>query len=764
MADYDFASLSPVEFETLIRDLLQAEHGRPYESFKSGPDGGIDLRHIDDAGARTIVQCKHYSSFRELLRAARREVPKVRMLHPERYILATSTPLSHRNKSELSDVLSPFVLSPGDVLSRGDVNGLLARHAHVEARHFKLWLSSLTVLQNLTSHGVAEDTELALRGIRRRMRKYVPNPSFFRAREVLESLHYCVIAGIPGIGKSTLSELLLIEYVDRLGYDAIRISSDIGEIRGVRNPARKLIFFYDDFLGKTTLDKTAKNEDQRLVEFIAEVAQQPNWRFVMATREYILNRARESYETLTDHRIDLAKCVISLADYTPAIRAQILYNHIYFAEAPIQHRSALLERSAYRKIIHHHNYNPRVIEHMLERYDHAVASPDTFVHEFMQSLDNPELVWDHAFRHQLSDAARSMLLTLVTFPSEALLVDVEAAFAEVHRDLSNVSKAALHFEFVRALKELDGNFVRTRRRGEHVLVAFHNPSLEDYIEQLLASENVTLHLLVRQAVFFEQLRSLAFTAKQRQWDMTPSLRDEFYASTLRTLEGPSCDLRYRRHADDVEDVVHDQPQLEDRIDSFMRMEHAFPIAAYNEQMSHQFRRIVNRIATGVAQAHSLIRIVNNTPARIMTMPEWSPLLDGTVTLILENIETIDDIRSITSFGEPTELLDSDRLAHLKSCFVTVASDAVDEVRLSSDLDEISSVLSDIEDIGKALDVPVKKLVKPLVYRMADIEADREDRNEPSGTIVPKPSPDEDLDEIDGMFANLLNALSTSAEP
>jgi hypothetical protein len=40
---YDFRTLSPLDFEELVRDLLQAELGIMFESFKPGKDQGIDF-------------------------------------------------------------------------------------------------------------------------------------------------------------------------------------------------------------------------------------------------------------------------------------------------------------------------------------------------------------------------------------------------------------------------------------------------------------------------------------------------------------------------------------------------------------------------------------------------------------------------------------------------------------------------------------------------------------------------------------------------
>ncbi len=60
MADYDFRSLSPHDFEMLSRDLLQKSLEVSLESFTAGRDSGIDLRYRHGS-VNLIVQCKHYA-------------------------------------------------------------------------------------------------------------------------------------------------------------------------------------------------------------------------------------------------------------------------------------------------------------------------------------------------------------------------------------------------------------------------------------------------------------------------------------------------------------------------------------------------------------------------------------------------------------------------------------------------------------------------------------------------------------------------------
>ena len=85
---YDFSCLSAYDFEILARDLLQRRLGVVLESFKAGRDSGVDLRYAPAHDYSLIVQCKHYpaTGYRGLIRALKKEVPKVHRLAPDSLI------------------------------------------------------------------------------------------------------------------------------------------------------------------------------------------------------------------------------------------------------------------------------------------------------------------------------------------------------------------------------------------------------------------------------------------------------------------------------------------------------------------------------------------------------------------------------------------------------------------------------------------------------------------------------------------------------
>lgn len=290
MADYDFTScLSFLDFEILSKDLLEAELDIQLENFCGGRDKGIDLRYAPILGTGStvfnlanfatqqrppvlIVQCKRYSKFSDLKSTLKnKELAKIQALNPARYILTTSAPLSQQQAEDIKKLLSPFVLSTGDIFGKDRLNSLLTKYPEIERRHIKLWVTTTGVLDSLLNAGThlisREEVERTLAAAK----IYVRNKSFDEALTILKQHRVCIISGLPGIGKTTLARMLLLYFYERK-YDVIKISGDISEARAVGYHSRPRFYYYDDFLGQTAqADKLNKNEDQRLLDFMASV-------------------------------------------------------------------------------------------------------------------------------------------------------------------------------------------------------------------------------------------------------------------------------------------------------------------------------------------------------------------------------------------------------------------------------------------------------------------------------------------------------------
>jgi hypothetical protein len=540
MPEYTFENLSSFDFELLVRDLLQEELGIRLSTFKSGRDRGIDIRFSTTGGTnKLIVQCKHYaaSGYSTLMRDLKlKELPKVESLRPQQYLLVTSVGLTPDNQESIALLFAPFCRSAGDVLGREDINNLLRRHPTVEKKNFKLWLTSTAVLERVFQSSTFAQTEVEIERIRRRTQYYVQNESYFRAKDVLEDQHYCIIAGNPGIGKTTLAEILVLDYIDQ-GYEFVRIASDISEGFSLLKPDTQQIFYYDDFLGQTSLDyKFNKNEEDGLIRF-AEAVKNGKGRLVMTTREYILNQAKLNYERLDRSNLDLNKCVINVADYSKLHRAQILFNHLYFSNLPSEFKLAMVENFRYREIINHRNYNPRIIEWMTDLVRLKGIAAKDYPDVFLATLTDPSALWTHIYENQLSDAGRQLLLVLASLPHPITIDDLERGFVALQRDQqSRFGIRSSLLDFRRAQKELEGNFIITDVSGPTLNVRFHNPSVRDFLEQYLAKTEAVLTSVLESSIFFAQISTLWNMANSPTGSRT--VRDRLTASgatTTRTM-------------------------------------------------------------------------------------------------------------------------------------------------------------------------------------------------------------------------------------
>jgi hypothetical protein len=762
--NYDFQSLSSIDFEDLVRDLLQAESGVRYEVFGPGRDNGIDLRAISTVRHRTIVQCKHYADFGRLYRTIKQsEMAKIAALSPDRYILATSVSLTPARKTKLLDLLSSFSREE-DILGRADLNNLLSRHPEVETKNFKLWLTSEPVLRRLIAGGVIEDTSLALERMRQRTRRFVINPSLDRARQILAQHHFCVIAGIPGIGKSTLAEILLLDLVDRHGFQAVRIVSSLAtELRGARRPQQKQVFIFDDFLGKTTLDKLDKNEDQQLAEFIAEVKSKPEWRFILTTREYILNVAMQRYESLSTTELRL--CVIDLADYTRPIRAEILYNHIYFSDLTLSHKRALLVDRNYTKILEHQNYNPRVIEHMTQESNVTHVPPSSFLAEFLRSLSNPMKIWDHAFRFQLSEPARHLMLLMGALPYEIMLSDLEWSFQPfLLRRKQRFGFQTASGDFANAMRELDGNFIKTAKYGKDWFVTFHNPSVQDYVRRYIRddpSRDIIFDLLAS-SIFVEQITEA--------WRVVKDLHDarvtNAFLSALANIQSLlSCRMIRTRSGETHLWLSHDSPSFERRVSFIIEVADAIRSARSTEILEAALMPLTERLEQRTMNRRDLARLVGKFSG---FGPLGSTLVDKAQRALLQDLETTDDYEAAATFlrqcpgSISTEELDALKLRY--RAFVVEEANAWE---YESDSDILNSVIDDLSSIARALEMNIESDIESLTDRSVYLEQEKEEEKRRESD---RDEFDYDYREYrviqsreDAMFASLLYELTQAEE-
>ncbi|GKX35806.1 MAG: hypothetical protein MnENMB40S_34240 [Rhizobiaceae bacterium MnEN-MB40S] len=480
---YNFSALSYADFEDLSRDLIGTEIGVRFESFASGPDGGMDGRHAPGT-FKTILQCKHYAGTRwsGLKKTMIRERPSIDRLAAERYILTTSLPLSPKNKAELIQIIGPSLKCESDIFGPGDLNGLLRKYPNIVKSHIKLWLSDTPVLERVLHAAQHNFNDLTKDEILEKVRVYAPNPSFNAAQSILENQHILIISGPPGVGKTTLAEMLCYAHLGEMwGLHPIR-NLDDGLI--AISDKKKQLFYFDDFLGRVALDKNALSKmDSDLARFIKRVRKAPNARFILTTRAPIFEEAKRHSEHLADTQLNISRYLLDVGLYTRRIRAHILYNHLLVSGAPQTHINFLIDSGKIAEIVDHRNYSPRLIALMTEGDRVSEFSADDYPTSFLTTLTNPTQLWDIPFRKHIPRTCQHLLMTLFFCDEFGVQIeDLRVNYGSYHRALSDHYGASQDpKDFEESLKILEGGFIKIIGTRVH----FVNPSVRDYLQAYL---------------------------------------------------------------------------------------------------------------------------------------------------------------------------------------------------------------------------------------------------------------------------------------
>ena len=521
MTDYNFLNLSPYEFEILSRDLLQKYLTCHIESFSSGADKGIDLRCF--LHGNVIIQCKRYNDFSSLQSALKEEAEKVKKLNPDRYILTTSVGLTPERKNKIFKLFSPFILTEDDIMGKEDLNNFLAQYPEIEKLHFKLWLSSINILQEIINRNIVNQTQFKLEEIKEKIKIYVQNDSYFEAVDILKENKYVIISGMPGIGKSILAEMLAYRLLASGIDEFIFLSDSVQEGYKMYDNEKSQIFLFDDFLGRNFLVNSLNtNEEAAIIRFISKIQKSNNKYLIFTTREYILNQARIRYDLINNE--PFIKCVIDLSKYTKLAKAKILYNHLFFFGVPIEYVNQLSAQNLLFRILEHRNYNPRIVETLTRNRKWKELSPKDFPQYIFNLFENPELIWEHTFENAILQKSRVILYVL-------LLLDGNAEYDKLYEETEVFTKKTSNkysdnfdtVSFKNCLRELENTFIEIQSKDNtnSRKITYQNPSIQDFLIGYINKDDVLKLDIIKSATYFNLL--LELFADKRGFDQTHRL-------------------------------------------------------------------------------------------------------------------------------------------------------------------------------------------------------------------------------------------------
>lgn len=503
MNEYNFSNLDPNEFEALANDLLGNLFHTHIERFKPGKDLGIDGRFFCyENDHSTIIQSKHYavSGLKHLLYDLKNiELPKIEKLSTKRYILATSIGLSPQDKEKLKSDLGPHIKHTGDIFGKEDLNALLRQYPQVEKNHYKLWIASSTVLSRFLNAKVYTASQNIISEAYEKCANYVITNNHTQAKNKVKDTNVLVITGEPGVGKTTLAEQLCLEFVAD-DYEFFAINNDIEEGFSVYSQCDKQLFYFDDFLGKNYLETLRFNEDARIMQFISLIAKAKNKKFILTSRTNILDQGYRVGPSFSHGKIKKNEYIIDISQYNSTDKAKILYSFLWRSDLEKKFLEQIIIDKKYTKIIHHRNYNPRLLEFITSSDNIDFTNQNLYLSFIEKSLENPTSIWRHPYIAQLDDASRAVVDLIVFGNGNVQEESLKKAYnnflnSGMYTGSTNISK-----DFESTMSILSRSFVKrtyienkntSNDNSAHSGVIKYspfNPSISDFIHSRYAND------------------------------------------------------------------------------------------------------------------------------------------------------------------------------------------------------------------------------------------------------------------------------------
>lgn len=515
---YEYNKLSPLDFEELVRDIIQVKYDVFVESFTTGRDGGIDLRYSKNKDIDVIIQCKRYTSgYFNLYTRLKKERQTIIDKGFQKYILATSVGLTPKNKKDIIKLLSPLKIKTDDILGKNDLNNIISNNKKIELKHFKLWYSSTNVLQRILNNRIHVQSQIEKELILDKIKYYVQNNSYNESLNILKENNFVIISGIPGIGKTTLARIIIFNLLMDSEYQFINISNNIDDGFDLFADNEKQIFLFDDFLGRNFLKSSFTFQSENgIVQFINKVKRSKNKILIFTTREYVLKQALIEYEELNHNISNIDKYVIALEDYTSLIKAKILYNHLFFNDVPVNHIKSLFDNNTIVKIINHTSYSPRMIDDITKQNNWEKINPKSFGTNFINSLDKPFQIWKTAYQFHISKLSQIILKLIYSTGTAILYSDLYNVTEKYVTVEESITENFDETEFDKSLNELENSFILTKSDDYRILaVEFQNPSIKDFLYHYLDKSNALLKILANSLFSNQYYSSFAYESQPK---------------------------------------------------------------------------------------------------------------------------------------------------------------------------------------------------------------------------------------------------------
>lgn len=526
----NYENLNDVEFEHLCNDIMSKILCEELRRFAAGRDGGVDLTN-DSVTKDIVVQVKHYSktNISGLISSLKKEVSKVNEINPREYYICCSKELSADRIKEIYQMFSDYMTSDKNIITLMEIEEFLINPQNVDVlhKHYKLWISSTSILQDIFNNDIFIDCEMLLADIEKQVKFFVQTKVYDDALKCLSTNRVLFITGDPGVGKTITSKMLVL-YFSAQGY-SVRYTTNGADLNQLkkslsRNKDKQEIILLDDCFGQAYFNMK-ETQGSELLSLIKYVHLSANKILVLNSRVTIYQEAKVKTPELISsfENKEFRVNIIDVNQMSNCEKAKIYYNHLYFNQVDDEFWASIKDKRKYREIVTHRNYNPRIIEFISNANRFSDSRYHTYIDFVMGSLDNPSQIWNDEYERRLHKADRILLSTLYSLTETYENYEYVKCIFDYR--ISNMADVDLTIDqFENSLLRLQESLIKIVGFGSNRRLSMTNPSINDYLNSKIARGSLEYNNIVNGAISVKQLKRLLEEAEFDRM-MTDKIKD-----------------------------------------------------------------------------------------------------------------------------------------------------------------------------------------------------------------------------------------------
>lgn len=516
---FNYSELSDTDFEELCKDIMQRklkdfEEEIDLRTFRKGKDGGIDIADKVDKPV-ILIQAKHYwnSSFSSLKKNLEKEVEKVNEIKPRHYYICVSCDLTPANIKDIKDMFSEYMKDESNIVTRKEIDDFLQKEENKDIvwKHYKLWLSSSQILQEIHNQDRYIDCETLLSDIEEESKYFVSTKIYIECLNCLEKTGFLMITGGPGVGKTITSKMLVLYFSQQLEY-RVRYTTN-GSISDIKkslsmNKELKEIILLDDCLGQHyfNLSDTTTTELQSLIEYVKV---NKNKKLILNSRITIFNEAKEKYPAFNEYiqRKKIQEFVINMDEISLLEKGKIFYKHLKSKNIPKEYFQSIKENEKYLDIVKHQNFTPRIIDYVTLEHNYIKVANVTYATYILEKLDFPQDIWKNEYEQRIQKEDRVFLSTLYSLTDTIVEESrIKRCYEKRLSKMEGIDSTKNPFESV--LTRLNQSMVKVvDKRGKKYIGAI-NPSVNDYMKVVLHENNLERQAVKEAICDYDQVKRL----------------------------------------------------------------------------------------------------------------------------------------------------------------------------------------------------------------------------------------------------------------